>query len=58
MQLHNLAALFDGRRRYQQAEPLYRQAMAEFERRFGPEDQEVAPVMNTSRCFAGRRAAS
>jgi tetratricopeptide (TPR) repeat protein len=44
--LHNLAALYDVRRRYQQAEPLYRQAMAELEKRFGPEDWEVALVMN------------
>jgi len=44
--LHNLAALYHARRRYSQAEPLYRQALGEAEKWFGPEGQEVALLLN------------
>jgi tetratricopeptide (TPR) repeat protein len=44
--LHSLAALYHAQRRYAQAEPLYRQALAGAEKWFGEEDQEVARVRN------------
>ena len=44
--LHNLAALYHARRKYFQAEPLYRQALEEAQNWFGPQAEEVALLLN------------
>ncbi|HJY83424.1 MAG TPA: tetratricopeptide repeat protein, partial [Candidatus Binatia bacterium] len=41
-----LAALLDGQGKYDEAEPLYRRALAVFEKTFGPQHYEVAVNCN------------
>jgi tetratricopeptide (TPR) repeat protein len=44
--LNNLAALYDDQGRYADAEPLYKRALAVWEKALGPDHPDVATALN------------